>query len=444
MNSWAGSAARVSPPELQESLPRWQRLLLPAMLGAVDADPTDSAARRLPRSARDWAVDTILFALAAMAAVIVVAVGHSHRTPGAPLLVIDGLLAIPACLSLWVRRRYPVGVAWAAIAICSVSDCAAAAALVAIFSAGIHARPRQTLSVTTGAVVAGAVTAAIYTNGSGYRWPELAFWAVLAAAALAFGSFVRVRRQLVLSLRAQTRRLASEQQLRVRDAQLAERARIAREMHDVLAHRISLVSVHAGALEFNPGASPEEIARAAGVIRSSARAAQEELREVIGVLRADPQDETVQPPQPTIAELRQLIEESRQAGTDVTLVEELVDPLPTLVGRTVYRVVQEALTNARKHAPTQPVSIAIRGHPGTRVKIEVSNRPVVGEASRWTDSPSEQVGSGTGLVGLAERVALAGGTLEHQTLPAGGFRLDASIPWPIANADGDCEGGREA
>jgi signal transduction histidine kinase len=435
MNSSAGSAAPVSPPELQGSLPRWQRLLLPAMLGAVDADSTDGA-RRLPRSARDWTVDTILFALAAMAAVIVVAVGHSHRTPGTPLLVIDGLLAIPACLSLWVRRRYPVGVAWAAVAICGVSDCAAAAALAAIFTAGIHARPRQALSVTAGAVVAGAVTAAIYTNGSGYRWPELVFWAVLAVAALACGSFVRVRRQLVLSLREQTLRLVSEQQLRVRDAQLAERARIAREMHDVLAHRISLLTVHAGALEFNPGASPEEIARAAGVIRSSARAAQEELREVIGVLRADPEDETVQPPQPTIADLGKLVEESRQAGMDVTVVDELADgPLPTVVGRTVYRVVQEALTNARKHAPTQPVSISIAGHPGTGLHIEISNRPAVGESGGWPDKPPEHVGSGTGLVGLAERLALAGGTLERQTLPSGGFRLGATVPWPIADAD---------
>ncbi len=415
------------------------------MLGAAEADPTDSEARQLPRSVRDWAVDTILFALAAIAAVIVAAVGHSHRTPGTTLLVIDGLLAIPACLSLWVRRRYPVGVAWAAVALCSVSNCAAAAALVAIFSAGIHARPRQALSVTAGAVVAGAVTAAIYTNGGGYRWPELAFWAVLAVAALACGSFVRVRRQLVLSLREQTLRLVSEQHLRVRDAQLAERARIAREMHDVLAHRISLLSVHAGALEFNPGASPEEIARAAGVIRSSARAAQEELREVIGVLRAHPEDQTVQPPQPTSADLGKLVEESRHAGMNVTLVDELADrPLPTLLGRTVYRVVQEALTNARKHAPTQPVSIAIRGHPGTEVKIEVSNRPVVGEASRWTGGRSEQVGSGTGLVGLAERVALAGGTLEHRPLPAGGYRLDASVPWPTATADRESDGGREA
>ncbi len=101
----------------------------------------------------------------------------------------------------------------------------------------------------------------------------------MTVAVVLFGLYVRARRELVLSLQERARRAEDEQQLRVREAQLAERARIAREMHDVLAHRISLLSVHAGALEFNPDASPEEIARAAAVIRISAREAQEELRE---------------------------------------------------------------------------------------------------------------------------------------------------------------------
>jgi signal transduction histidine kinase len=429
------AAAAAGRPGLQGPLPRWQRLLLPAMLGAVDADPTADGARQLPRSARDWAVDVILFVSAVMAAGIAVAIIQSHRSLGPPMLVLDALLAVAACLSLWVRRQYPAAVAWAAVAVSSVSNGAAVAALVALFSAGIHARPKQALQATCGAFAADALAAAIYTNGGGYKWPGLALWALGAVAALTLGSFVRVRRQLVLSLREQTRRLASEQQLRVRDAQLAERARIAREMHDVLAHRISLLSVHAGALEFNPGASHEEIARAAGVIRSSARAAQEELREVIGVLRADPEDETVQPPQPTMADLGKLIAESRQAGMDVTLVDELGnEPLPAVTGRTVYRVVQEALTNARKHAPVQPVSISIVGRPGTELQIEVSNRPAVGESRGRGATPPEHVGSGTGLVGIAERLALAGGTLQRQTLPSGGFRLGASVPWPLDDA----------
>ena len=113
----------------------------------------------------------------------------------------------------------------------------------------------------------------------------------LTAVAVGYGLFVRARRELVLSLHERGRRLQDEQDLRVREARHAERTRIAREMHDVLAHRISLLSVHAGALEFNPSATPEETAQAAGIIRMSARAAQEELREVIGILRDDEADD---------------------------------------------------------------------------------------------------------------------------------------------------------
>ena len=109
---------------------------------------------------------------------------------------------------------------------------------------------------------------------------------VLASVAVVtWGMFVRARRQLVLTLRDRAERAEAEQHLRVDQARQQERARIAREMHDVLAHRISLLSLHAGALEFRPDAPPEEVARAAGVIRSSAHEALNDLREVIGVLR---------------------------------------------------------------------------------------------------------------------------------------------------------------
>ena len=210
------------------------------------------------------------------------------------------------------------------------------------------------------------------------------------------------------------------------EARQAERTRIAREMHDVLAHRISLLAVHAGALEFNPDASPEEIARAAAVIRESARAAQEELREVIGVLRTDPaapassETEPLEPPQPTLEDLAPLIEESRAAGMQVRLATAL-DPvaLPPILGRTVYRVVQEGLTNVRKHAPEHVVTIAVVGGHHGGVRVSVTNQPAVGRAD---ECPApEHIGSGTGLVGLGERVALLGGTLESR--PAARRRL---------------------
>jgi signal transduction histidine kinase len=184
-----------------------------------------------------------------------------------------------------------------------------------------------------------------------------------------------------------------------------------------------LLSVHAGALEVSPDAPREEIVQAASVIRTSARAAQEELREVLGILRADPGGREAQPPQPTIADLGDLVAQNRQAGMDVTLLDELPDrPVPALAGRTVYRVLQEALTNARKHAAGQPVSISLAGAPGELIRVEVVN----GGGGR----SGEHVGAGTGLIGLAERLSLAGGALEPEALAGGGFRLTATIPWP--------------
>ena len=150
-------------------------------------------------------------------------------------------------------------------------------------------------------------------------------------------------------------------------ARTAERTRIAREMHDVLAHRLSLLAVQAGALEFHPDAEPSEIAHAAGVIRASAHAALGELRQVIGLLR-DPLDDgeavgatEAERPQPTLTDLPRLVEESREAGMDVAFDLRLDHPeaVPDATVRAVYRVVQEGLTNARKHAPASSVEVAV-------------------------------------------------------------------------------------
>ena len=150
-------------------------------------------------------------------------------------------------------------------------------------------------------------------------WASVAFIAIITAAHRSrWGMYVRARRQLVLSLRERAERAEAEQQMRVEQAQAHERARIAREMHDVLAHRISLLSMHAGALEFRPDAPPEEIARAAGVVRASAHQALEDLREVIGVLREESLDGDPERPQPTLANLPGLLDESRQAGMHVS------------------------------------------------------------------------------------------------------------------------------
>jgi signal transduction histidine kinase len=198
-------------------------------------------------------------------------------------------------------------------------------------------------------------------------------------------------------------------------------------MHDVLAHRISLLSLHAGALEFRPDAPPEEVARAAAVIRASAHAALEDLRTVIGLLRDDAGREPPQPPQPTLASLPELLAESRAAGMDLRVDVDVVDlaAVPDATGRHALRIVQEALTNARKHAPEARVELRLEGAPGRGLAIEVRNpAPVLAAGA------SVIPGSGTGLVGLAERTALAGGDLEHGLDGHGDFRLRARLPWP--------------
>ncbi|OJY42241.1 MAG: sensor histidine kinase [Pseudonocardia sp. 73-21] len=243
---------------------------------------------------------------------------------------------------------------------------------------------------------------------------------VLAHAALvAWGALTRSRAALLESLRERARRAEAEQTERVAAARVHERTRIAREMHDVLAHRLSLVAASAGALEYRPDAPPEQVARAAGVVRAGVHQALEELREVIGVLRAD--EPEPQRPQPVLADVTALVAESREAGTTVRFEDRVTEPaaVPDALGRTAYRVVQEALTNARRHAPGASVLVRVNGERGGRLVIEVRNDLVGG-------APGPP---GNGLVGLAERAALAGGRLEHSTV-AGQFRLHAALPWP--------------
>jgi signal transduction histidine kinase len=344
-------------------------------------------------------------------------------------VIVDVVAGLAVCGALWVRRDHPFAVGVAAVVCSAFSGMAGGAAVCGLFTVAIYCVPRRTVQLALLLFASCGIYSALYTGSGGYHTGSMIVGLVVTIATAAFGLFVRVRRELVLSLRERNRRLQDEQVWRVEEARRAERNRIAREMHDVLAHRISLLSLHAGALEYNPNASPEEIARAAQVIRISARDAQEELREVIGVLRADVADQPLAAPQPTIADVPALVEESRQAGMSVTLDCAVgVDELPQTLGRTVYRLVQEALTNVRKHAPDQLVTIELAGIPDGGVRVTVTNRPPVGGAEAGRRHPPQQVGSGTGLIGLGERVTLAGGTLEHGLLPGGGFRLTAELP----------------
>ena len=399
----------------QESVARWQRPLLPGEL-------LESAGGR--RSARDWLVDVVLFVAALGIGVTNLVETWPDHSDG--MVVIDIAAGTAVCLALWIRRRHPVGVAVASAVIAAFSAMAGGAVVMAVFNASVRASRRALLAVVALAAASMAIFPLLYPRVGWFAGHLLSGWLLLAVA-IGWGLFTRARREVVRSLRERAERLEAEQRLRVGEAREAERRRIAREMHDVLAHRLSLLSVHAGALEFRPNATPEEIAEAAGVIRTASQTALQELRDVIGLLRDDAEEIAVEPPQPTLAQIPALIEESEAAGMHVRWRYELSEreELPAALGRTAYRVVQEGLTNARKHAPAAAVDVTVSGKDGSLV-VEVVSRPRVGVGA----APLARDGGGTGLVGLAERVALVGGELQHGPDPDGDFVLRATLPWP--------------
>ena len=369
------------------------------------------------RSLRDWAVDLLVTAFAlALGAVTLHSTWPSHDDA---TRVLDIALGVVAVASLWDRRRHPVGVAAVVIPISVLSSFAAGAQLAVVFNAAIRCDRRALIWTTLGAVVGTIAYAFIWENGAAIL-DNVILGALAIGFSVGWGLFVRVRRDLVDSLRERNARLEEEGRLRADQARAAERERIAREMHDVLAHRISLLSLHAGALEYRPDAPPEEIAATAGVVREAAASALEELRDVIGVLREGTEGES-RPPQPMLADLPALIEESRAAGMRVEAELELGEDDAGATGRTAFRIVQEGLTNARKHAPGTLVRVRVGRDEDGGLEIEVRNQAPL-------TATSTLPGAGSGLIGLGERVELTGGELRHEYAEDGDFVLAATLP----------------
>jgi signal transduction histidine kinase len=383
--------------------------------------PEDDDAPPAHRSRRDRIADSALFVLAIALGAATLVSSSQHGLDGA-LLVIDAVGGALLCVALWWRRRWPLGLGFASLPILVVSSAAGPAGIIVLYTIAAYRRWQAAVLVAALQLAILPLGTALHPQGNSPA--EVYLGGTLGTAAIvAWGMYRRSRRQ---ARRERERRTVAEEELRVEQIRHAERTRIAREMHDVLAHRISLLSLHAGALEFRPDAPPDEIARAAAVIRASAHQALEDLRTVIGLLRDGAVGEPVQPPQPTLASLPVLLDESRAAGMalDADVRVDLA-AVPEAVGRNALRIVQEALTNARKHAPAAPVGLRVEGAPGLGLTIEVRNpAPVLAAGT------AEIPGAGTGLVGLAERAALAGGSLEHGLDGHGDFRLRVWLPWP--------------
>jgi signal transduction histidine kinase len=374
-----------------------------------------------PRSRRDWIVDVALFLLAILFGCAAIGDVIGNGLSGA-LLVLDVTAGAALCLALWWRRRWPFGLGLAAVPILAFSSFGGPAGAIILFTVAAYRPWQQAVLVAALYLAVAPIYQAVQPDVSA---TELYVFATIGLVAIvASGMVLRGRREARLERAGRTQ---AEQQLRVEQIRYGERRRIAREMHDVLAHRISLLSLHAGALEFRPDAQPEEIARAAAVVRASAHQALEDLREMIALLRDAADGEAPQPPQPTLAALPGVLEESRAAGMRLNADVRVADlaAVPDPIGRHALRIVQEALTNAHKHAASASVDLRVDGAPGKGLTIEAHNKaPVV--ATGATEIP----GSGTGLVGLAERATLAGGHLGHGHDEHGHFHLRAWLPWP--------------
>jgi signal transduction histidine kinase len=409
---------------------RWfgsfHRGLVPASLLP---DDVDDGRRRVRRSARDWVADVASFvlSLAGGGLFLLNQIDVAVTPPGDTLVAADIALGAVACLGLWLRRRWTVAVAVVLIVISAFSASSLVAASIALFAVAVHRRVGVMVPVALLNVAAGAAYFWLRPPQQQPYWVSLVLTVAVTAALAAWGMFVRARRQLIWSLRERAERAEAEQRLLAEQARHAERTRIAREMHDVVAHRVSLMVLHAGALEVRPDLPPAEVQRTASLIRATARQALEELRSVIGVLRDEPGSETAaQAPQPTLTAISRLVEDSRRAGTNVELDMRVERPesAPGALGRDAYRIVQEALTNVNKHATGTATTVAVCGGPEQGLRVTVRNRLPLDQAAAST-----LPGAGKGLVGLAERVSLSGGTLTHGPTPAGDFEVTAELRW---------------
>ncbi|GAA6524261.1 histidine kinase [Intrasporangium sp. DVR] len=346
------------------------------------------------------------------------------------LLGLDAVAGHVALLALWHSRRQ-VRHSDVALAVLLTTVSAFAVAPVLIWLGVLRAPARRVRSMAGAAVAAGMaahelvvrswVSGASTTLGSvvGVALASL----MAAGAAVAVGSFVASRQAQLQAHRRQAAQAVRDQEAAVARAHLAERNRIAREMHDSLAHRLSVVALHAGAMAARPDLPRETQAETSRVVHDTVHEALEELRSTLGSLRAS--DPALGVRAPGLSDLPMLIAEAGRHG-EVTVSDRHAiltphGPVAPAVGGQLYRIIQEALTNARKHATRAPVDVSLRAAGDGELVLEVTN-PLSRAPGR-----SEASGPGYGLIGMAERAELVGGRLSAGP-EAGRFVVRAMLP----------------
>ncbi|HET9841756.1 MAG TPA: histidine kinase [Nocardioides sp.] len=348
-----------------------------------------------------------------------VAWGKSHW-----LVAADVVLGAASYVLVWFRRRHPMTVATLITVAGLVSSTASGPGVLAAVSLATRRVWWQLGTIGLLNVAVGLTyDMLVPTPDSGPWWVTLVVVSAVTVALLGWGAYVGSRRELMWTLKNRAERAEAEQELRTAQTRTNERARIAREMHDVLAHRISQVTMHASALAFRTDLDAEQMRASATIIQDTAHQALADLRGVLGVLRDPETGRPLEPPQPTYRDLAPLVDAVRSAGLKVSYDDRLdtaVSELPDVIGRTVYRIVQEGMTNAARHAPGTALRIVVSGSPDEGVTVELRN-PL---GLRRGSTP----GAGLGLVGLTERAELRGGRLEGRS-EDGAWVLRGWIPW---------------
>ncbi|MFE6332006.1 sensor histidine kinase [Streptomyces sp. NPDC057806] len=396
------------------------------------AEPAGTPVRRVPSKFRGPFVRWPRTADAVLALAMFLATTLLEEGPGDTIVarsVVDLplpvlLLFTAAGVALYWRRHKPVavlGVALAAWAPTLGSSYATVSGIVmvALYSVGRHTDDRR-----WGPLGVAAAAGALTIDGLLLSLPseETGFGCLIMLGAWYMGRRLRLRSERAaqrhLAQAAEARRIAAE-----------ERTHIARELHDVVAHRVSMMTVQAGAARMVAAEDPQGALEAMTAVEEAGRQALDELRHLLGVLRPKPERDGLGP-QPGLTDLPRLVAQVREAGLDVSLTDDIRASLPARVELSVYRIVQEALTNVLKHSgPHTRADVRLQHDPcGPGISVDVVDD---GKGAALQSVSGTARGTGTGghgIVGMRERALLLGGTLDAGPRPGGGFRLTAHLP----------------
>jgi len=390
-----------------------------------------SGSRRLPAST--WLFDSALALAAAGLSTLLFTdlMNAAQPTPPRGMLALGYALVLLHTLPLAARRRFPGAVLGISVASGLVAVAALGlppvvlglAILVAVYSVAAYGGRWLALA---GLAAAELGSAAVQLTPGRFNTSTVVTNGLVIATAWLLGHFVGVRRAYTARLE-QTAELERARAELARQAVAEERLRLARELHDVVAHSISVIAVQSGVGAHIANTQPQEAAKALAAIEATSRAALTELRRLLGVLRQEGEPQGSLAPVPGLADLDTLLAELAKAGLAVRLrVEGTASPLPAGVDLSAYRIVQEALTNVVKHAGPASAQVTV-GYHDQNVTVEVTDDGR-GAAAPTGDGP---VATGHGLIGMRERVAAFGGDLEAGPRPGGGFRVAARLPFAV-------------